>query len=122
MARPTKMTSERGTQFCDLVACGWSRARAARACGITATTVYRWMKRGEAEPEGPFGEFCTALKRADAAAEAGWLQPVTAAAERGDWKAAAWLLERRHPQKWGRGRRQAAKPSECRLERVFIAR
>jgi hypothetical protein len=30
------------------------------------------MQRGETEPDGPFGEFCMALKRADAEAEIAW--------------------------------------------------
>jgi hypothetical protein len=65
---------------------GHSREIAAQACGIAATTVYRWMKRGETEPDGPFGEFCMALKRADAEAEIASLRIISAAAESGVWQ------------------------------------
>jgi transposase len=87
------------------VAQGYIREVAAQAWGIAATTVYRWMKRGE--PDRPFGEFCTALKRADAEAEIACLRTIKAAANAGDWKAAAWMLERRYPEKWGRRPRGA---------------
>ncbi len=104
MPRPTKLSPQRQAQICEYVAQGHSREIAAQACGIAATTVYRWMKRGETEPDGPFGEFCMALKRADAEAEIACLRRIKAAAEAGDWRAAAWMLERRYPEKWGRRR------------------
>jgi hypothetical protein len=44
------------------------------------------MKRGETEPDGPFGEFCMALKRADAEAEIASLRIISAAAESGVWQ------------------------------------
>jgi hypothetical protein len=29
---------------------------AAQACGIVSTTLYRWVKRGERQPDGPCGD------------------------------------------------------------------
>ena len=60
------------------------------------------MKRGERQPDGPYGEFCRALKRADLEAELACLRQIKEAAQNGDWRAAAWMLERRYPEKWGR--------------------
>ena len=113
MPRPTKLSPQRQAQICEYVAQGHSREIAAQACGITATTVYRWMKRGETEPDGPFGEFCMALKRADAEAEIASLRIISAAAESGVWQAAAWKLERRYPKKWGR--RRLGTPAQSKL-------
>jgi transposase len=107
MPRPTKLNPERQAQICGYVAEGHSREVAAQACGVAATTVYRWMKRGEANPDSSYGEFCTALKRADAEAEIACLRTIKAAANAGDWKAAAWMLKRRYPEKWGRRPRGA---------------
>ena len=74
MPRPTKLNAKRAQQICDYVAQGHTREVAAQACGIVSTTLYRWMKRGERQPDGPYGEFCRALKRADLEAElACWL-------------------------------------------------
>ena len=69
MPRPTKLNAKRAQQICDYVAQGHTREVAAQACGIVSTTLYRWMKRGERQSDGPYGEFCRALKRADLEAE-----------------------------------------------------
>ena len=53
MPRPTKLNAKRAQQICDYVAQGHTREVAAQACGIVFTTLYRWMKRGERQPEGP---------------------------------------------------------------------
>ena len=104
MPRPTKLNAKRAQQICDYVAQGHTREVAAQACGIVSTTLYRWMKRGERQPDGPYGEFCRALKRADLEAELAGLRQIKEAAQNGDWRAAAWMLERRYPEKWGRRR------------------
>ena len=104
MPRPTKLNAKRAQQICDYVAQGHTREVAAQACGIVSTTLYRWMKRGERQPDGPYGEFCRALKRADLKAELACLRQIKEAAQNGDWRAAAWMLERRYPEKWGRRR------------------
>ena len=104
MPRPTKLNAQRAQQICDYVAQGHTREVAAQACGIVSTTLYRWMKRGERQPDGPYGEFCRALKRADLEAELACLRQIKEAAQHGDWRAAAWMLERRYPEKWGRRR------------------
>ena len=104
MPRPTKLNAKRAQQICDYVAQGHTREVAAQACGIVSTTLYRWMKRGERQPDGPYGEFCRALKRADLEVELACLRQIKEAAQNGDWRAAAWTLERRYPEKWGRRR------------------
>ena len=104
MPRPTKLNAKRADQICDYLAQGHTREVAAQACGIVSTTLYRWMKRGERQPDGPYGEFCRALKRADLEAELACLRQIKEAAQNGDWRAAAWMLERRYPEKWGRRR------------------
>ena len=96
MPRPTKLNAQRAQQICDYVAQGHTREVAAQACGIVSTTLYRWMKRGERQPDGPYGEFCRALKRADLEAELACLRQIKEAAQNGDWRAAAWMLERRY--------------------------
>ena len=86
MPRPTKLNAQRAQQICDYVAQGHTREVAAQACGIVSTTLYRWMKRGERQPDGPYGEFCRALKRADLEAELACLRQIKEAAQNGDWR------------------------------------
>jgi hypothetical protein len=69
MPRPTKLSPERQAQICGYVTKKHSRKITAQACGIAATTVYHWIKRGEYQPDKPYGEFCRTLKWADLKAE-----------------------------------------------------
>ena len=113
MPRPTKLSPQRQAQICEYVAQGSSREVAARACGVDPATLYRWMQRGEAEPAGIYRKFCEAIKKADAEAELASLRNISAAAENGVWQAAAWKLERRYPNRWGR--RRLNMPSQSKL-------
>lgn len=74
---------------------------AAAIGGLTRDEVYRWMKRGLSDPDGECGEFARGVRAAMAEAEARSVQVIAAAAEL-DWKAAAWMLERRAPSRWGK--------------------
>lgn len=75
---------------------------AAELAGISKTTIYEWLKRGEAG-ETPYKSFANALKRASARAEAA---EVTKVREAGNdprfWAASMTYLERRHPERWAR--------------------
>ncbi|MGH8544065.1 MAG: hypothetical protein ACREX3_10650 [Gammaproteobacteria bacterium] len=79
--------------------------------GIGRSTLYDWLGRGARaevdqevpmpEEEIPFVEFFLAVQKALAEWE---LQQLEAIAEAGkkDWRASAWLLERRFPDQYGR--------------------
>lgn len=57
-------------------------------------------KRG-ASQEWQFLDFREAIKKAEAVAEAKRIQMITEASET-NWQAAAWYLERRYPDRWGK--------------------
>ena len=76
---------------------GNTRRAAARYAGIHSTQFYRWLE-GDAA-------FRTQVERAEAEAEVRMLTRVAQAANGGDWKAAAWWLERRLPADYGRRER-----------------
>jgi transposase len=71
--------------------------------GISDVTYYHWKQRGE-RGEEPYASFLKAVKEAEAKAEADALKIITEAA-RNSWQAAAWYLERKKPDKWGRKER-----------------
>lgn len=50
----------------------------------------------------PYLQFMQAIKEAEGHAVTRWLEQIDAAAEAGSWQAAAWMLERRYPQEYGR--------------------
>ncbi|MFQ5592173.1 MAG: transposase [Phycisphaerae bacterium] len=119
MARPTKLTPEVHAAIIEAIELGATYEHAAGYAGIDESTFYRWRNRGEAElarvgasprrsvrkSEEPFVEFRKALKKAVGVAAVRWLRVLEEAASGkrdGQWQAAAWKLERRHPRDYGR--------------------
>ena len=73
---------------------------AAIMAGITVSTLYRWIKLGAAGA-APYRDFSEAVAQARAEAECRDVALLRVAAST-HWGAAAWLLERRHLERWGR--------------------
>jgi hypothetical protein len=85
-----------------MIASGSYAEVAARANGVGTTTFYRWMQRGEEEETGKYREFREAVKEAEAKSEVLTVGRIQQAAAGGTWTAAAWYLERKYPDRWGR--------------------
>lgn len=94
IGRPPKYNEERVTTILNAISSGNTRKCAAGLAGVTETTLYEWA--------GEYPEFSEALEKADAEAEQGMVSRVKAAADDGTWTAAAWWLERRRNEEWGR--------------------
>lgn len=120
MARPTKLTPETQAEICRALEMGATFELAAQFGGVSYASFNEWRKRGEAElarregnvkpgtrkweTEQPFVQFFEATKKAEARAAIGWLAKIEKAANDGSWQAAAWKLERRYPERYGRKR------------------
>lgn len=132
MARPTKLTPEVQENICNWLKLGYYQEDAAIMAGISPSTYYEWMKKGDEEgkqlesgkglpapandnsliapvdeaQEGevilPFLEFSEAVKKARAEAEGAHIRNIRKAADNGVWQASAWFLERSFPRKWGK--------------------
>ncbi len=113
MARPTKLTPEVRERIVGSIRAGAYAEQAARAAGIAPSTYYDWLRRGEAG-EPTFSEFSEALRAGEAEAEIAAVATIREAAQAGDWRAAAHYLERRHPERWGRGTRPGVEHAEVR--------
>ncbi len=77
---------------------------AAAAAGVGSSTVHSWIRRAEDHPDDcgePFLEFLDAYKKARAEAELDAVHVIRGAWST-HWQAAAWYLERSHPERWGR--------------------
>jgi len=74
---------------------------AASYAGISKDTLYTWLKKGRAATKGPYREFVEAVDQAIASSEVRDLTLIGKAAEE-QWQAAAWRLERRYPDRYGR--------------------
>lgn len=76
---------------------------AAMYAGISTDTFDRWRTRAATAAEGtPLARLRERLVQAEGRAAVGWLAKIEKVANEGDWKAAAWKLERRWPETFGR--------------------
>lgn len=73
---------------------GNTQLNAAAYAGIAQQTFYRWREKDK--------EFRERLEKAAADAEALCVSKILTAANEGTWQAAAWWLERRRRDDWGR--------------------
>jgi len=102
MARPTKFTQERQDKIITALRAGHYRETAAAYGGISYETLRQWLKRAENPTDHPeYPAFRDAVCEAEAQAEVADLALIRRAASDGEWRAAAWRLERKHPERWG---------------------
>jgi hypothetical protein len=120
--RPTDCTPELAQRLAAAIRLGLPYERACEAVGIHYATMRRWIQRAEAEDarladnpkarprasEQVFCDFRDTVSRAEAAGELENAARVFEAGKGGDWRAAAWILERRHPARWAQNAELAA--------------
>lgn len=76
---------------------------AAAFCGISKDTFYRWLRMAESDQATELLlKLSDAVKKAMAEAELRDLLVIDRAAQEGVWQAAAWRLERKYHDRWGR--------------------
>jgi hypothetical protein len=98
-----KLTEELIEKLSMVVRHGAYIETAAAFCGIHKDSLYRWLKIAASDDATELHhKLNDALKRALADAEIRDLSVITKAAQEGIWQAAAWRLERKHPERWGR--------------------
>jgi len=120
MARPTKLNKEVREAICKALRSGNNRPAACAFGGVSYQTMLNWGKRAQLalaraeagetieDSEIPFVEFLEGVQKAEGNAEVGMVAVIHQAARQavdGQWQAAAWWLERKHPDRWGRRER-----------------
>ncbi len=105
--RKSKLTPELITKMSGIMAQGHYFITACNACDIGKTIAYDWVKQGESDidqgNDSLFSNLVESLKKAEAIAEQRLLQVVSDKALTGkEWLPAMTILERRHPDRWGR--------------------
>ena len=100
--RKTKLDEKRLKKVVEGITAGLPYDTACALAGITYQTFLNWMRAGEAAESGKFFEFFEEVKKAEAIAESVHIANIKNAGKSGVWQADAWMLERRHPEKWGR--------------------
>lgn len=99
--RTTKLTPELIKEAARLVAEGNYITHVAQALGISRKTFYNWLEQGARATHGLKREFYEAITKAEAEAVLRNVKIIQKAAET-NWQAAAWYLERRYPELFGR--------------------
>lgn len=92
--RKTKYTPETVEKLVLAIKLGAPYILACAYAGIDDATFYRWMNEKR--------EFYDTIKGAEGAGVMQWLGKIEKAASDGNWQAAAWKLERRYPELFGR--------------------
>lgn len=102
--RSEKINPELVSAICEDIAKGFSYEKAALNNGISASTFFRWLKLGKTTDSDPiYQHFAKEVKAASEFSEDEALQIVRSAATIGrNWKASAWFLEKRFPDKYGK--------------------
>lgn len=81
--------------------------QAAEAAGVSVDSMDNWIARGQRQDaEEPYATFAADVRTAQAEDAVLAMGVVTKAAEGGDWRAAAWKLERKYPLQYGPARLQ----------------
>ena len=89
--RTGKYTTVLAHQVCDLIAKGVPFNAAASGSGIHVSTIHRWRKERQ--------DFAEMIDQAIGVSEA---RLITEISTNEDWRAKAWILERRFPENWSK--------------------
>jgi hypothetical protein len=87
----TKYTAILANQICDYVSKGIPMRQAAQSLGISESTFHRWRRDKE--------EFSEMIDQAIGVSEARLISEISV---NEDWRAKAWILERRFPDRWSK--------------------
>jgi len=103
VGRRPKLTEETIETAAKLIRAGNYQKVVAQYLGVDESTWYRWLQKGEKakNKRSIYYKFYKAIKKAEAEAHARNVAVIQQAAQV-QWQAAAWWLERKYPDLWGR--------------------
>jgi hypothetical protein len=103
VGRRTLLTEQVADQLVAMLKAGNYVTVATRAVGVSRRTFSEWMRRGksDAPADAEFRVLRERVTKARAEAEVRHVAQISAAAT-DSWQAAAWMLERQYPDRWGR--------------------
>ena len=99
--RKTKLTPEVQEIIVDGINAGLTLGLTCARAGVARSTFYDWLEKGEAAKSGVLMEFSDTVSRARADSAMRLVSQITLQAPT-DWRAAAFLLERRFPDDYGK--------------------
>ena len=102
--RPSSYNAQVHKAIVDALKNGGYKTHAAHAAGISRETLDVWIEAGRAgrEPFVRFAHECDMARAQDALRNQAIVSAAAVRKIEGDWKAAAWLLERKYPKLYGK--------------------
>lgn len=97
--RPNILSKKIQDTVVEWLRAGNTQRAAAAAAGISFDTLKRWRKLGK-RGNDEYLDFFTQTELAASACESDLVRVIRGAASAGDWKPAAWMLERRFSKEW----------------------
>jgi transposase len=101
MGMKTKLNHDLIKQIAKMIELGTPNKYVAQAIGVDITTWYKWLQRGERAKSGIYFDLFVSVKKAEAKAISRNVSIIQKAAI-DNWQAAAWWLERRYPEEFGK--------------------
>jgi hypothetical protein len=96
MGRPTKLTKEVEEAICNAIISGATYRAASEAAGIAYETFNEWMK--DERPQ--YVKFSDSIRAANGKARTELIKKIRKHGDK-DWRALAWILERRFKDEYG---------------------
>lgn len=106
LGRPSKLTPEVKRRFIEAIRAGSHYEPACQYAGIDYKTFRDWMQRGQGvhparSSAQEYVDFAAEVMRAEAEGELQCIAAIKGATKE-DWRPAAWMLERRHAERWSK--------------------
>lgn len=105
--QPTKLTDALQISYLAALQRCFFVETAAAMVGVTRQVVNLWLRDGKKAKSGIYFDFFSAVQKTLANKEADIVDIISASANE-EWQAAAWLLERRFPERWSSVTRELA--------------
>lgn len=126
--RPSLLTPKLKEEFLQAIAAGCHYEQACSYVGIDYTTFREWMLRGSGahktrKSNQEYADFAEDVQKAVSKGEISAIAAIRAATKE-DWRAAAWMLERRHSDRWASTQKiqlQVERQVEAELNLLFEA-
>jgi hypothetical protein len=97
--RPTKLTPEVQDLLVEALKTGAHITTAAYHAKVHPNTIWKWLKLGKEDPNGPWGEFRGVIMGAIHEAELRFVAIIAQAAQHNP-EHAKWMVTHRHPKRW----------------------